>query len=151
MPLVLGGQVLGILDVQSDLPDTYNADDLFLLQTIADQLAVAIENARLFEERDRRMAELAVFNQIGAVISGSHDLSVMLPNILSRVSALFQVEGISLMLLENEELRFAVATGASADDIKSFTLKPGQGIAWSVVETGQTIRVDNVEADSAPF
>ncbi len=151
VPLVLGGHVLGILDVQNDLPDTYNADDLFLLQTIADQLAVAIENARLFEERDRRMAELAVFSQIGAVISGSHDLSVMLPNILSRVSALFQVEGVSLMLLENEELRFAVATGASADDIKSFTLKPGQGIAWSVVEMGQTIRVDNVEADSRHF
>ena len=36
VPWVLGGQVLGILDVSSDLPDTYNADDLFLLQTIAD-------------------------------------------------------------------------------------------------------------------
>jgi K+-sensing histidine kinase KdpD len=151
VPLVLGGQVLGVLDVQSDLPDAYDADDLFLLQTIADQLAVAIENARLFEERDRRMAELAVFNQIGAVISGSHDLNVMLPNILGRVTALFQVEGVSLMLLEHEELRFAVATGASADDVKSFTLKPGQGIAWSVVETGQTIRVDDVKADSRHF
>ncbi len=151
VPLVLGGQVLGVLDVQSDLPNKYSADDLFLLQTIADQLAVAIENARLFEERDRRMAELAVFNQIGAVISGSHDLKVMLPNILARVNALFQVEGVSLMLLEHDELRFAVATGPGAENIASFTLKPGQGIAWSVVETGQTIRVDNVATDSRHF
>lgn len=151
VPLVLGGQVLGVLDIQSDLPNQYTVDDVFLLQTIADQLAVAIENARLFEERDRRMAELAVFNQIGAVISGSHDLEVMLPNILQRVNALFQVEGVSLMLLEHDELRFAVATGPGAENIKSFTLKPGQGIAWSVVETGQTIRVDNVETDSRHF
>ncbi|MBI1878863.1 MAG: GAF domain-containing protein [Chloroflexi bacterium] len=151
VPLVLGGQVLGVLDVQSDVPNTYHTDDLFLLQTIADQLAVAIENARLFEERDRRMAELAVFNQIGAVISGSHDLEVMLPNILGRVNALFQVEGVSLMLLENDELRFAVATGPGSENITSFTLKPGQGIAWSVVETGQTIRVDNVAIDSRHF
>ncbi len=151
VPLVLGGQVLGVLDIQSDLSNRYTVDDVFLLQTIADQLAVAIENARLFEERDRRMAELAVFNQIGAVISGSHDLEVMLPNILQRVNALFQVEGVSLMLLEHDELRFAVAIGPGAENIKSFTLKPGQGIAWSVVETGQTIRVDNVETDSRHF
>jgi GAF domain-containing protein len=151
IPLILGGQVLGVLDVQSDLPNQYSSNDMFLLQTVADQLAVAIENARLFEERDRRMAELAVFNQIGAVISGSHDLEVMLPNILHRVNALFQVEGVSLMLLENDELRFAVATGPGAENIKSFTLKPGQGIAWSVMETGQTIRVDNVEIDARHF
>lgn len=151
VPLVLGGQILGVLDVQSDLPNKYNSDDLFLLQTLADQLAVAIENARLFEERDRRMAELAAFNQIGAVISGSHDLNVMLPNILGRVNALFQVEGVSLMLLENDELRFAVAVGPGSENITSFTLKAGQGIAWSVVETGQTIRVDNVALDSRHF
>ncbi|NJN94396.1 MAG: GAF domain-containing protein [Anaerolineales bacterium] len=151
VPLVLGGQILGVLDVQSDLPNKYNSDDLFLLQTIADQLAVAIENARLFEERDRRMAELAAFNQIGAVISGSYDLNMMLPNILGRVNALFQVEGVSLMLLENDELRFAVAVGPGSEDITSFTLKPGQGIAWSVIESGQTIRVDNVAMDSRHF
>lgn len=151
VPLILGGQVLGVLDIQSDLPNQYDVDDTFLLQAIADQLAVAIENARLFEDRDRRMAELAVFNQIGAVISGSHDLEVMLPNILQRVNALFQVEGVSLMLLEHDELHFAVAIGPSAEDIKSFTLKPGQGIAWSVMETGQTIRVDNVEKDARHF
>lgn len=151
VPLVLGGQILGVLDVQSDLPNKYNSDDLFLLQTIADQLAVAIENARLFEERDRRMAELAAFNQIGAVISGSHDLDAMLPNILGRVNALFQVEGVSLMLLENDELRFVAAVGPGSENITSFTLKPGQGIAWSVIETGQTIRVDNVAMDSRHF
>ncbi len=151
VPVILGGEVLGVLDVQSDQPHQYAATDLFLLQTIADQLAVAIENARLFEERDRRMAELAVFNQIGVVISGSHDLKVMLPRILSRISALFQVEGVSLMLLEKEGLRFAVAHGPGSENIVSFTLKPGQGIAWSVVESRQTIRVDDVKHDPRHF
>ena len=106
-------------------------DDLFLLQTIADQLAVALQNARLFAERDRRMAELSVFNQIGVAIIGHQDLKSMLSHILRRVNALFQVEAVSLMLLEEEGLRFAVAIGAGADEIKSFLLKPGQGIAWS--------------------
>jgi signal transduction histidine kinase len=55
------------------------------------------------------------------------------------------------MLLENDELPFAVATGPGSENISAFTLIPGQGIAGSVVETGQTIRVDNVAADSRHF
>jgi signal transduction histidine kinase len=151
IPVVSGGQVLGVLDVQSDVPDKYGNDDLFLLQVIANQLAVAIQNARLFEERDRRMAELAVFNQIGVAIIGDQDLQSMLSDILRRVSALFQVEAVSLMLLEEDGLHFAVAVGAGADEIKSFVLKPGQGIAWSVVDTRKTIRVDNVKTDPRHF
>lgn len=151
VPLNLAGQVLGVLDIQSDLPYQYGPDDLTLLQTIADQLAVAIQNIRLFEERDRRMAELAVFNQIGAVIAGFHDLTVMLPQILARVSALFQVEGISLMLLEKDELRFVAALGVVGEGVKSYSLKRGQGIAWSVIETGQTVKVDAVATDTRHF
>jgi GAF domain-containing protein len=151
VPLVAGAQVLGILDVQSDQTDNYNTDDLLLLETIAGQLAVAIENARLFEERDRRMAELIAFNQIGIVTAKQGDLQTIFSNIIHRVSALLQVEAVSLLLLEKDNLRFVAATGAGAEDIKSFTLKPGQGIAWSAIETGQTIRVDNVKVDSRHF
>lgn len=151
VPVISSGQVLGILDVQSQNPNQYNDDDLLLLQTIADQLAAAIENARLFEERDRRMAELAVFSQIGVSIVGGQNLTRVLSDILQRVNALFQVEAVSLMLLKEDGLHFAVATGAGADEVKSFVLKPGQGIAWSVVESRQTIRVDDVAADPRHF
>jgi GAF domain-containing protein len=151
VPLAAGGQILGILDVQSDQPDDYNTDDQLLLETIAGQLAVAIENAHLFEERDRRMAELIAFNQIGIVIAEHSDLQTVFSNIVQRVSALLQVEAVSLLLLEKDNLRFVAATGAGAEDIQSFTLKPGQGIAWSVIETGRSIRVDNVKVDSRHF
>ncbi|MFN8454356.1 MAG: GAF domain-containing protein [Anaerolineae bacterium] len=151
VPLILAGQILGVLDIQNNPVYPYGPDDLTLLQTIADQLAVAIQNIRLFEERDRRMAELAVFNQIGAVIAGFHDLTVILPQILARVSALFQVEGVSLMLLEKGQLHFAATLGPVGEKVKLFSLKPGQGIAWSVIETGQTIKVDRVESDSRHF
>ena len=151
VPLIVGEQVLGILDVQSDQPDDYNPGDLLLLETIAGQLAVALENTRLFEERDRRMAELIAFNQIGIVIAEHGDLQTVFSNIVQRVSALLQVEAVSLLLLEKDNLRFVAVTGAGAEDIQSFTLKPGQGIAWSVIETGRSIRVDNVKVDSRHF
>ncbi|MEW5960664.1 MAG: GAF domain-containing protein, partial [Chloroflexota bacterium] len=151
IPLVFAGQVLGVLNVRGDGPPGFDNDEVSFLQVVANQLAIAIQNIHLFEERDRHIAELAVFNQIGMALIGRQDLQSMLSIILRRLSALLQVEGVSLMLLEADGLHFAVAVGVAADEIKSFVLKPGQGIAWSVVDTRQTIRVDNVSQDPRHF
>jgi GAF domain-containing protein len=50
LPLVVGDQVLGALDVQSKEPGAFAQEDIATLQLLADQVAVAIENARLFSE-----------------------------------------------------------------------------------------------------
>jgi len=50
LPLVIGGTVLGVLDVQSTTPGAFGEEDITILQVLADQVAVAIENARLFAE-----------------------------------------------------------------------------------------------------
>ncbi len=50
VPLKLGEQVVGVLDVQSEHLYAFDDDDLFILQTLADQTALAIQNARNFQE-----------------------------------------------------------------------------------------------------
>ncbi|RME87807.1 MAG: GAF domain-containing protein, partial [Anaerolineae bacterium] len=50
LPLIFGGNVIGVLDIQSTQPAAFTQDDVQILQTLADQLAVAIENARLLNE-----------------------------------------------------------------------------------------------------
>lgn len=50
VPVRIGGKVLGVLDIESTEVDAFGEADLFTAQTLADQLAVAIENARLYEE-----------------------------------------------------------------------------------------------------
>ena len=46
LPLIVHDRVLGVLDIQSDQPQAFSVDDLDVLQTLADQIAVAIENMR---------------------------------------------------------------------------------------------------------
>ncbi|HXF84069.1 MAG TPA: GAF domain-containing protein [Anaerolineales bacterium] len=58
LPLIIRGKVLGVLDIQSDQPQAFNADDLDILQTLADQLAVAIDNARLLDESRAALMQL---------------------------------------------------------------------------------------------
>jgi GAF domain-containing protein len=52
LPIIAGGQILGALDVQSTEPQAFSEEDSRTLQVLADQLAVAIQNARLFEQSE---------------------------------------------------------------------------------------------------
>ncbi|HSJ88116.1 MAG TPA: GAF domain-containing protein [Anaerolineales bacterium] len=58
LPLKAEGVVIGVLDIQSDQPRAFNEDDITIMQTMADQLATAIERARLLQEVERSLKEL---------------------------------------------------------------------------------------------
>lgn len=57
VPIKLKENVIGVLDAQSGKPDAFSQADIYTLQTLADQLAVAIENARLYEQASQEIAE----------------------------------------------------------------------------------------------
>ncbi len=58
LPLKIGEEVIGVLDVQSAEPEAFTEEDVAVLQTLADQVALAIQNARLLEESRQRLREL---------------------------------------------------------------------------------------------
>lgn len=55
LPLVASGQVLGVLDVQSTEPSAFSQEDVATLQIVADQIAIAVQNANLFAETERAL------------------------------------------------------------------------------------------------
>ncbi|HLP80934.1 MAG TPA: GAF domain-containing protein, partial [Nitrosomonas sp.] len=57
LPLITGRQVIGVLDVQSTLPNAFSDQDVKVLTTLANQIAISVQNARLFEETRRALAE----------------------------------------------------------------------------------------------
>ncbi len=58
VPLKIGQRVIGVLDVQSDELNAFDLDDVAILQALGDQVAIAINNARLFEELEEHKATL---------------------------------------------------------------------------------------------
>jgi len=64
LPLLVRNKVLGVLDIQSDKPQAFNVDDIDVLQTLADQVAVAIENARLMDETQAAIMQLEALTSI---------------------------------------------------------------------------------------
>lgn len=63
IPLRLGKQVIGALDVQSLAPNSFSEDQITTLQAMADQIAISIENARLYQESVRALEEIAKQNR----------------------------------------------------------------------------------------
>ena len=86
VPMKIGDQVLGVVAAQSETtPNLYNQQDLELLATIANQGAIAIQNARLFEEANNRNEDLATINKIIRAASKTLDLNSMLEAVLEEV------------------------------------------------------------------
>lgn len=64
LPLLVRDKVLGVLDIQSDKPQAFSSDDIDTLQTLADQIAIAIENARLMDETQSAMTQLEALTSL---------------------------------------------------------------------------------------
>ncbi len=69
VPIIVKGQVIGVLDVQSDQLDAFDSTDLAVVQSIASQTGAAIENARLYEHAQ----ELAVMQERNRLARDLHD------------------------------------------------------------------------------
>ncbi|MEZ4671384.1 MAG: GAF domain-containing protein [Anaerolineae bacterium] len=63
IPLRIADQVIGVLDVQSKQRNSFNPEEVTILQTMADQVAVAIENARLYQESVLRLEQIEQANR----------------------------------------------------------------------------------------
>ena len=69
VPIKLGERILGVLDIEANQVDAFDELDLFTTQTLADQLAIAIENARLYEQAQ----ELATVEERQRLARDLHD------------------------------------------------------------------------------
>ncbi len=85
VPLLYMDQVVGVMGVQSYQPNAFDEDDRQLLSTIAAQVAIAIENARLFAETNGRAKDLALLLGTSIAISSSLDLDQILKTVAQQI------------------------------------------------------------------
>ncbi|HEY71718.1 MAG: hypothetical protein B6I35_03220 [Anaerolineaceae bacterium 4572_32.2] len=115
VPLLVGDQVLGVMAVQSyTTPCLYGEHDLDLLMAIAGPMAIAIQNARLYEQAQheigerkqaeaevrRRAEQAALTYEVGQRVSGELGLGELLAEIVTVVRDAFDYYGVMLLLEE---------------------------------------------------
>ncbi|MBN1304609.1 MAG: GAF domain-containing protein [Anaerolineales bacterium] len=92
LPLIVADEVIGALTVQSEKEAAFKDEDIIVLQTMADQLAVAIKNARLnnenrslLEQTKRRAVLLNTANRVGKEVTSELDLDRLLPKMVDTI------------------------------------------------------------------
>ncbi|HZY43305.1 MAG TPA: PAS domain S-box protein, partial [Anaerolineae bacterium] len=100
VPMLLGERVLGVIAVQHYRPNIYNEDDQRLLVTIADSVAVAVENARLYTMQERRAARLAEIVKLGIELGTLQDEYLMLKTLVARTAAIAQSDTCTVLWKE---------------------------------------------------
>ena len=128
LPIAAGQQVLGAISVQSVEPEAFDDDDITVLQGIADSLAVALENARLFQQYETSLKEIQSLNREYVDESWS--------NILMQDANAFSItKGTESLPIGEETEEINVPLTLRGDQvIGNITLEAGIG-EWSAEET----------------
>jgi GAF domain-containing protein/HAMP domain-containing protein len=118
LPLRLGGRVIGALDVQSTQPEAFDESSAAVLQNMADQIAVALGNARLYTEIQQRAQEQEGLARIAVLAGSTLDTQALLDRVLAEIRQLFGAE-LAVVLLKNDaeqalEGRYISVDGAPA-------------------------------------
>jgi len=149
VPIMSGQEVSGVIFSNRYRNHAFDDSDLRLLSTIAANMGVAIRNAQLYTETQRRAEEMAALNEIGREASATLDLPTVLERITSNARQVLAARTAAVVLLEEDgqSLRPIAVEGMEANEVMAFTWKLGQGIVGSIVQSGAAEKIDNSRAD----
>lgn len=74
LPLIIKGRVVGALDVQSNQPNAFNEEDVRALTTLAGQIAVAIDNANLYESAQSQASNMSFLFEVSSAAAAAQTL-----------------------------------------------------------------------------
>jgi PAS domain S-box-containing protein len=98
VPIVREGRVMGVITMESHKPYAFDSATVAFTQQLANQAAVALENARLFDERTRRINDLSQLHQASLALTSSLDLRQVLVRIVNAAHQLTGADTIALNL-----------------------------------------------------
>ena len=148
VPIKAGEQVIGVVGLESIEAYAYSEADERLLSTLASSMGVALENARLFgetkrllAEADQRAAELAVINEIGTALAKQLDFDEICELVGERVRGIFRTPSVSIGLYDDTTR--TVTWPYELDEgvrIRSDPMELGPGLTSRIISTRAPFR-----------
>lgn len=169
-PLILGGVIIGVISVHSYSMNAYNESHQELLRDVAYQIAIAVENSRLYDSLRRELAEkekaaleiqelnaallekasqLATLNEIAHEVSALTDLKTTLQRVLDKLKSVVQLDVFYVVIYtpENNRVHFPIMF----DDNQYWNQAPDTlnrlGLSAQVLQSGQPIFINRTDAE----
>jgi len=152
VPLKTKETVIGVLDVQSRRVNAFDEQDLTVLESLARQAAIAIENARFFKAEQRRAEQFRVISEVSGHITSLLDIEAVLVQVVRLIQKAFHYDHVAIALIEGDYAVYKVGAGHLWED-PDFEFRPAQlkvgeeGFTGWVAGTGEPLLVPNVSQD----
>ncbi|MGB7876089.1 MAG: GAF domain-containing protein, partial [Anaerolineales bacterium] len=150
VPMVVQDRLVGILNFDSTVENFFTSEHAALAQTFGNQAAIAIENARLFQEESQRSQIIETMANITNEFATAHEIIPALDKITYRSLELLRASTVAIYLLQddNKTIKVVTALGAYRQQLSSHTLQIGTGITGNIIATGKPEIVDDMFNDS---
>ncbi|GEM_PF-3204990 len=154
IPLSIKDRLVAILALGPKLSGReYDPQEHQLLSIVASQLAIAINNARLYEQTDEklrdRVAELTALNTIAQSLTKSLELDEMLESIVSHVAQVMQARICTIRLVEGDELTIGAAVGYKDESARQHRIKIDERLAH-LIRDGEPLVIEDLWAAEVP-
>jgi GAF domain-containing protein len=150
MPIKSGAVVQGIITLQNiDHEHAFSDSDVRLLQTLANSMSVALENARLFDETQRllkiteeRNAELAIINSVQEGLSSKLEMQAIYDLVGDKIQEIFDAQIVLIVTKEKDadlsHFNYAIEKGERLQ----IEPRPTSGISGYIFKTGQSVMIN---------
>jgi signal transduction protein with GAF and PtsI domain len=161
LPLKIKDQILGVIKAENKdtkYGDYFTDDDAIIFKTIANVIALAIENARLHqapEEHSRKLS--AVLGDVAGAVVGTFDMTALLNQIINTTMKTLHAEVCSIFLEDKEEepgiLACVAGSGFAKGIVGTAKYKIGEGFTGTVAKVGREFNIksrdelENLEVD----
>jgi PAS domain S-box-containing protein len=156
VPILAGEKVIGAASVQSYRPNAFNHDDLRLLQTLANSLSIALENARLFDETQRllketeqRAAELQIINSVQEGLASKLDMQAIYDLVGDKIREIFKADTTFIAFHDAARNLITVVYYADREKRYLFSRPYGAGLYEVIIESGKPLLLNTTQEQEA--
>lgn len=151
VPLKTGDRTIGCLSIESEQLNAFTESDEWLTTTLASQIAGVLENARLFEETNRRLSYVQALHKIDRSISNIANINITLEILLEQVIQNLNVHATDIWMLDpvTQRLDFACGRGFHTPALPHIHLRLGESLAGRAAVERQLIHISDLNNQSS--
>ena len=146
IPLKIGDNVIGAVDVQSSQLNAFSPDDERPMTIFAERAALILEHSRLSTQMEERIQQLVALRTVDMAISGSFDINLTLGVLLDQVMGQLGAHAADILIFNaaTQTFKFACERGFRAQTLRHIQLKYGTGYVWRAVRERQVINIPDI-------
>ena len=141
-PLKHGDEVIGAFTITYLHPHTFTKDEILLLNLLADQAAVAVRNARLFDDSQRRLLDMSALVDMAQKVTGKLKIRSVLQTTVQILQGLLNARASTITMLSEDgsELKVAAAVGVNQEYTQA-RMQVDESISGEVVKHGRLVYI----------